>query len=98
MKALKRQMILGGQQGTKRVLYQHGGAGTHPPVRVPAGSLLAHEVALVQQLPVAAVHVIEAELDSPAKQDGVSGGGFHRLYDVLTFGLRVSALIDPSRQ
>src|SRR5688572_11363834 len=53
---------------------------------------------LVQQLPIAPVHVIKAELDGPAKQDGVSGGGLHRLNDVLPFGLGVSALIDPPRQ
>src|SRR3954470_20524619 len=98
METLKPEVVFFVQHDAQAVLHQKRGPRAYSPVGIQAGYLFPHQVALVQQLPVAPLQPVEPELDRPAQQHGVARGRLDDLENVLSLRLRISALENPSRQ
>ena len=80
-------MVLLVQHDAQAVLNQKRGARSDPSVRIQPGQLLTHQVALVQQLPIGALQVVNAELGRPPQEHGVAGCPLHGLEDILSLRL-----------
>ena len=92
MEALDPEVILLVEHHPDPLLDQHRGPRSHPAVGVETGQLLAHEVPLVQQLPVDPVQPVQPEPGGPAEQHRLPGRALDRSQDLLALGLGVPSL------
>src|SRR5919107_5920883 len=91
-------MVLFIQHHAEPVLDQDRGPRADSSVGIEPCELLADQMPLMQQLPIATFHPVKAKLDCPPEKDRITSGRLHRLQNVLSFGLRVPPLIDPPCQ
>ncbi len=94
MEALDPKVILLVEHHPDPVLDQERGPRAHPPVAIQPRQLLAHQVPLVQQLPVDPVQPVEPEPGRPVEQHRFPGGPLHRVEDLLPLGLGAPPLED----
>jgi hypothetical protein len=98
MEALNAEMVLLVEHHPDPVLDQHRGARTHPSVRIQPRQLLAHEMPLVQQLPLGAVEPVEPELGRVAQEYRLPSRPLDGGQDVLPLRLGGASLEHAPRQ